>query len=595
MTHHRWAELLGRDQLTRRFYRELEGAVHRLAASRTGRAPDVARQELALLTTSRLLFIAFLEAKGWLNGDREFLRHHYDGLCAHGGRVHRRLLDPLFFGTLNTPTAKRSARALAFGHVPFLNGGLFARTASEHRWRDGEFSDDALGGVIATLLGRYRVTAREQSSGLAEAAVDPEMLGRSFESLMASDDRRKSGAFYTPLPILERVTAEAIDEWLATRGVPPDVRLSVRANEPLAPAWRATILEAVGTLRLIDPACGSGAFLVHALERIADLRGKAGDRRSVSERRREVLTRSIFGVDINPTATWLCELRLWLSVVIDEPQRDGATVPPLPNLDHNIRVGDALAGAAFETTVAPEGAARLTVLRARYARSSGVRKRTLARELDRAERRCALADTAGSLASVQSRRREALLVFRGRNLFGERAGPASAGRERDVQADLVMLRGEARALRARLRAIRDGAALPFSFRTHFADVGAAGGFDIVLGNPPWVRIHRLPPAMREEFARRYAAWRNAPWTVGADATGAGRGFAAQVDLAALFVERSTQLTRDNGVISLLVPAKLWTSLSAGGVRDVVQRRCRLVALEDWSESPASFDAVVYPS
>ena len=172
LTHRRWREILGRDALTARFYRDLELAVATLAESATGRAPAAARREMAILCASRLLFLAFLEAKGWLDGDREFLRHQFDAQCADGGRVHRRLLDPLFFGTLKTPVTHRAAAARALGRIPFLNGGLFARTPVERAYRTSMFADDAIGTVICTLLGQYRVTPREHADDWADAAVD---------------------------------------------------------------------------------------------------------------------------------------------------------------------------------------------------------------------------------------------------------------------------------------------------------------------------------------------------------------------------------------------------------------------------------------
>ena len=588
LTHLRWRELLGRDSLTRRFYKELESAVGALADSASGNVPDHARREIALLCTSRLLFLAFLEAKGWLDGDREFLRHRFEERCLHGGGVHRRLLDPLFFGTLNTPVLRRAHAARAFGRVPFLNGGLFARSTVERRWRSLTLRDDAIGRVTCDLLGRFRVTAHEESTSWSEAAVDPEMLGRAFESLMASDDRRRSGAFYTPPAILERVTAEGIDEWLDSAGISTAARAAALANEPIDVTERGRLLAAVSNVRVLDPACGSGAFLVHALERLADIRGVAGDARPAAVRRRDVLTRSIFGVDINPMAVWLCELRLWLSMVIDAEDRDGLAVAPLPNLDHHVRVGDALAGEGFEHVIA--GAAQLTTFRLRYTRATGARKRTRARALDREERQHTIRELERAATSVSAQRRDLVVSMRGRDLFGQRIAPTA-----NVRAALTQLRAASRDARRRLTAVRAGGALPFSFRSQFADVGAAGGFDLIVGNPPWVRIHRLGPSQRTDFARRFRSWREASWSDGAIDSRAGRGFASQVDLAALFVERASQLARPGGAISLLVPAKLWSSLSGGGVRRVLQDDCRVAVLEDWSESPAAFDAVVYPS
>jgi hypothetical protein len=590
LVHHRWRELLGRDALTRRFYRELESVVGKLADTATGHADSATRRDLALLCSSRVLFIAFLEAKGWLDGDREFLRNAFDARCGRGGEVHRRLLDPLFFGTLNTPVNKRATAARALGRIPFLNGGLFARTALERRANDLRFSDESLGELIGGLLARYRVTAHETSSAWSEAAIDPEMLGRAFESLMASGDRRTSGAFYTPSTIIERVGGGGLESALETLDVPIEVIRAAREGERVPVADRITLRSALEKLRVLDPACGSGAFLVHLLERIADLAGAAGDDRSVGDRRRDVLTRSIFGVDVNPTAVWLCELRLWLSVVIDADENDPHAVRPLPNLDRHIRVGDALAGPAFDDSTRIVAPAALAQLRGRYARSTGARKRLLARTLDREERRAAVRVAERERDAVAGRRRDLICAMRSHDLFAERTVPDLAQR-----ALLYELRQRARQLRRRILALKSGAPLPFSFPVHFSDAAANDGFNLIAGNPPWVRLHNIPPGVRDALRARYRAFREAAWMPGAEETGAGRGFSAQVDLAALFVERSVALARPGGTIALLLPAKLWRSLAGGGVRRVLDDRVDLVAIEDWAESRAAFDAAVYPS
>jgi hypothetical protein len=190
LTHMRWVEILGRDSLTARFYRALERAVSVLASS-SPVGTQSQRHETALLDASRLVFLAFLEAKGWLDGDRGFLVRHFDRCAANGGRFRDRVLRPLFFGTLNTPFTRRARTARAFGRVPFLNGGLFARTSVERALRGLTFSDDAYGALLFDVFGQYRFTAREETSTWTEAAVDPEMLGRAFESLMAPADRRR--------------------------------------------------------------------------------------------------------------------------------------------------------------------------------------------------------------------------------------------------------------------------------------------------------------------------------------------------------------------------------------------------------------------
>jgi hypothetical protein len=598
LTHARWVDVLGRDALSRRFYRELERRVGALAASATSpRIGNVTsdRSEIALLYTSRLLFLAFLQAKGWLDGDRAFLERRFDESMASGGAFHRRVLRPLFFGTLNTRPARRSAAVRAFGRIPFLNGGLFAPTPQECRARGLVFSDEALGALFAELLSRYRFTAREDRSTWSEAAVDPEMLGRAFESLMAARARRDSGAFFTPQSLVEHLGDRALACALGRRS-PLDVDDEAvaslfRGERPPLPA-RAALLDAITHLTVIDPACGSGAFLVYALERLADLARLAGDARPISVVRRELLTRSIFGVDRNPTAVWLCELRLWLSVVIEADEPDPLRVPALPNLDRHVRVGDSLAGDGFEGVrdLVPRTSARISKLRDRYARASGPRKESLSRALEREERRRAIERAEAELVRLADARRERLVAQRTRDLFGERHRPDASGR-----AAAAELRARAAALKRERTRLVDGGALPFGFPVHFADVGDRGGFDVVLGNPPWVRLHRIPAAARAALRRRYTVYRDAAWDAGAAAAQAGRGFAAQVDLAALFVERSLRLLRPGGTLALLLPAKLWRSLAGGGVRRLLQRESTIDVVEDWSEARAAFDAAVYPS
>jgi hypothetical protein len=175
-------------------------------------------------------------------------------------------------------------------------------------------------------------------------------------------------------------------------------------------------------------------------------------------------------------------------------------------------------------------------------------------------------------------------------LFGERHHP-----DRDARADLAALRWRIRENTRREAKLRAGAALPFSFAAHFSDVAAAGGFDLVIGNPPWVRIHQIAKPSRERLKKEFAVYRNAAWEAGAATAGAGPGFAAQVDMAALFVERSCGLLGPAGTLALLLPSKLWRSLAGGGVRQLLLERTDLVSLDDLSESQTSFDAAVYPS
>ena len=589
LVHQRWLEILGRDALTARFYRSLDSLVRRMSDEAPSRVAPDERRALALLQASRLLFLSFLESKGWLAGDRRFLARTFEQSAAAGGAYQRRVLHPLFFGTLNTPMRKRAPAARAFGRIPFLNGGLFSRTALERR-HHVHFPDEIYGALYDELLLRYRFTPREESTSWNEAAVDPEMLGRAFESLMVADERRSKGAFYTPLEMVSSLVDRALGIALRIDGVRADDIDRALAASRVRPTAARLLRERLTTVRILDPACGSGAFLVHALERVSSLIAICGDPRPAGVIRRAVLARSIFGVDVDPTAVWLCELRLWLAVVVEQDAEDPVRLAPLPNLDHQIRVGDSLGGELPADAWRQPGGARVAGLRERYARASGASKRTAARALERAERERAVARLEAECAAACAARRELVAALRGRDLFQARV-PASPD---DLQR-LKHLRTRIRALRRELRRLREGGALPFTWGVHAADVLDSGGFDCVVGNPPWVRLHRIPPSARAALRARFSVYSQAAWLRGMEVARAGRGFAAQVDLAALFVERGLALTRPGGALALLLPAKLWRSLAGGGVRRLLATRASITHFEDWSEASTAFDAAVYPS
>ena len=590
MRHMRWLDILGRDSVTRRFFVALSASVTTLTDSIPACVPRRDAREISILTTSRLLFLSFLESKGWLNSDFGFLANGFaEGMVAGGG-YQRRVLEPLFFGTLNTRVSERAPRSRKFGRIPFLNGGLFARTSIERVHRHARFTDDAIGGLFGDVLVRYRFTAREDAANWSQAAIDPEMLGKVFESLMESGDRKRSGAFYTPQLFVERLTRLTMSSTLQRRGLSRDCA-ELLLDDNGAAAANPEILRQVRELTILDPACGSGAFLVHVLERLARLRMSLGEDASPSDIRRSVLTCSIFGVDSNPTAVWLCELRLWLSAVIDSDEIDPMRVSPLPNLDRQIRVGDSLSGPAFGPSTLPwVGSATMHALRDRYTRASGRRKVTLARRLDIIERERTIANIDSAIAAARFERLELVRTTRTRDLFDNRTAPDARHRGR-----LSYLRSRLRALRTQRVATKRGGALAFAYPAHFADVATAGGFDAVIGNPPWIRIHNVSAEDRARYRDTFVVYRAGAWSDGARSARAGAGFAGQVDVAALFIERSIDLLAPDGTVGLLLPSKLWLSLAGGGVRQLILDRMRVVSLEDYSKGPDSFDAAVYPS
>jgi len=294
---------------------------------------------------------------------------------------------------------------------------------------------------------------------------------------------------------------------------------------------------------------------------------------------------------VDLTAVRLTELRLWLALVADDPIGDPAAVAPLPNLDGHVRLGDtlldplsaaaALGGPARDAESAADmhqlraiGAARRVLFAA-----VGPDKRAAAAALTRAEtavmrRRCDQAERRLDAAIA-----DIVAAGRAPDLFGRRAGL-----DADARVRLRALRARRRDVRdVRRRLARDGSSPGFAYEAHFGDVMGHGGFDLVVGNPPWVRGERLPRRVREALTARYACWRPA-----------GGGFAHTPDLAVAFVERALELVRPGGAVALLVPAKLATSGYAEPLRRRLARGTRLERVAPLDERASAFGAAVYP-
>ncbi|HUG41217.1 MAG TPA: hypothetical protein VMM12_12070 [Longimicrobiales bacterium] len=585
----RHGRALDRSRLTRRFFLEFRERRAAVAAAWTGvpagAGPE--RAQLALLLLSRLTFLYFIQRRGALAGDERYVPRLL-GEWLRGPRggttFYRTRLVPLFFAALNRRPEERDGDGRALGELPYLNGGLFERHPLERRFPDLDLRDSETRGVIEGLLERYRFTTREEGEG-AGFGVDPEMLGRVFEGLMAPGDRGDTGSFYTPAPVVNRVVREAVSEYLAGACGREDASAVLDGSAAtLSVAGRRRVRKALDRVRVLDPACGSGAFLLGALWRLADALGAVGEQ-PPDACRRAIVGRSLHGVDLLDDAALLCSLRLWLALSAGDGE-----VRPLPNLDRRIRQGDALVDPldlAAGTGAAPAGEAfhplrDADVRRALRAVEPAARRYLDSGPGDRQRLRERLAEAERTLAR---RWVDGVARFEDRRLLRLRTAAADRDLFGDVAPDarralLALPAAEARAREVRrLRdRIEDDGTLPFfSFGIHFSD--AAAGFDLILSNPPWVRSHRWPERLRA-VARRYEVCREAGWRGGAALAGAPAGVGAQVDLSLLFLERAVRLLAPGGVLALLLPAKTFRALYGGGARRICLRDLEITSIED---------------
>jgi Eco57I restriction-modification methylase len=577
----RVGEALASEAVTARFFNAFRSLIDRFAARLSAPRSRMERHTLALTTLTRVLFLYFVQEKGWLDGDRRYLPSLLERAVSQGRHFHRAALHPLCFGALNRAPVERSAAVRNLGRIPFLNGGLFEPTALERRhgpavWRNADWRD-----AFDEVFERFHFSVCE---GDADARVAPDMLGRVFEGVMEPAERKASGSYYTPASLVQDMVRAALAAVLVHR-----IGLSRASAERwvyagVSPADPPDLRR----LTVLDPAAGSGAFLLGALEEIARLRTASGEA-DTPGLRREIIAHSLYGVDLSPTAARLAELRLWLALVAGDATTDIAAVTPLPNLDGHLRCGDALldpytiaASLAYPRPLpgVSQHTTRLAERRRALFSLSGRAKRVAALELSRAELALATELYEGALSALEYSIHELLNVARTQDLFGRRTRLDAAQRSR-----LRRLRAARNELRsARRRVAREDGIPFFSVESHFGDLIAAGGFDVVLGNPPWVRGERLPARVREVLAHRYSTWR------------AGQSAFAHVpDLAVAFCERALELLAPGGILALLTPAKLATAGYAERLRRRLATETRLERVAQLDESAAaSFGAAVYP-
>jgi hypothetical protein len=357
---------------------------------------DADRETQTLL--SRLLFLYFIQRKGWLNRQRDYLvsafnRHH--AADRDGVSFYDQFLRP-FFVKLSADDAYFPN--LDLGDLPFLNGGLFDDEIGSLTERGRmKVGNPVLRQVFDHLLESYNFTVREDTPLDQEVAIDPEMLGKIFESLVlqleqsdtgGKTSRHDTGSYYTPRPIVHYLCREGLRVWLeqfpppsasksgdwparleklfaldATDGLDDTER--TRLNELITPDEARVLLDRLDNFRACDLAVGSGAFLVGLLHELVNLRrlcetrarGKdpATDIEWLYETKKRVIENVLYGVDIQQRAVEICKLRLWISLMVDYPLEvdpDNCALPdfrraikkitPLPNLDFKIRRANSL-------------------------------------------------------------------------------------------------------------------------------------------------------------------------------------------------------------------------------------------------------------
>lgn len=308
----------------------------------------------------RIVFLQFLQKKGWMGvpssnekwtgGDAKFLQNLFLN-HADKEHFHSKALKTLFFETLNKKRSNHLAPSALGANIkiPYLNGGLFDKDISYNHNID--FPADLFKNLLE-FFESYNFTIDENDPYDSEVGIDPEMLGHIFENLL--EENREKGAFYTPKEIVHYMCQESLIQYLrthlpectedespATKALENFIRNGIvgerndKKNFVVQQAKR--IEKLLDKVKICDPAIGSGAFPMGMLQEIFKAKTALDLTLDHAETKKQIIQNCIYGVDIENGAVEIARLRFWLSLVVDED-----TPQPLPNLDYKIMQGNSL-------------------------------------------------------------------------------------------------------------------------------------------------------------------------------------------------------------------------------------------------------------
>ena len=472
----------------------------------------------------RITFLHFLQRKGWMNGDLNYMQNMFERSKYKNDYLDC-VLEPLFFGILNTKPEERKTLFADYGwdcslldewkDIPYLNGGLFDRGVNDQL--SCKFPAEYFKGLFQ-FFSEYNFTIDENDPNDAEVGVDPEMLGKIFENLL--EDNKDKGAFYTPKEIVRYMCQESLIAYLQTNTSIANEKIRKFVLSPedgvadIPENKKEKLLTALEEVKICDPAIGSGAFPMGLLNELLHCREVlSGEHYDRAEIKKSIIHNNIYGVDIDKGAIDIARLRFWLSIVVDEE-----TPSPLPNLDYKIMQGNSLI----------ESFRGVDLSKLTYNKSSKKEKVEILLFDDESKQlKKALSQLLSLYYSCSDHNRKVQLRQEINNTINEQL------ESQFVDQNIV------NELRQINHAENDRF---FLWHTWFSDVfnreDGKNGFDIVIGNPPYIQL-------QNNGGELAALYENCNFET----------FARTGDIYCLFYEKGWQVLRPNGHLCFITSNK----------------------------------------
>ena len=550
----------------------------------------------------RIVFLYFLQKKHWLgasnteykDGNPHFISDLFFNDVANQNDFYEKYLCPIFFNALNTPDRKNDEFKLENGQtvsIPFLNGGLFEEEQEPNGHRNIQFRKDLFESLFNFFNG-YNFTIYENSPEEHTVAVDPEMLGHIFENLI--DYNKDTGTFYTPKEIVQYMTQESLIEYLNTHLENERKEIENLVKNQSRPSFSDKELEKIENLldavKICDPAVGSGAFPMGMLQEIFNLKAliayELKKEWNPAEVKQEIIQSSIYGVDLDEGAVEIARLRFWLSLVVDEGKPK-----PLPNLSYKILVGNSIVD-KFEQLAIEIDWSLDSTKKGLFAQDIIEEKISLLKEISTKQKEYFFS-TGKTKHEIHQQISDLKLEILSKELqimiTSKGTEYKSLTRNSKKQNELFEQTLRWKAVLEKINILKNNKEsdfFHFDWCLDFPEVlnpilvdESKRGFDIVIGNPPYIEFKNLDKKIKAEIENK---------EIGKYVTLKGK-----YDIYIAFYELAYRLIKKNALLTYITPTRFLNRDYGRELRNFLRQNMKFIEITDFGDKQNFESAITY--
>ena len=547
-------ELFNTSHLVKMFYDQYTKILSELNNNISNITDDNDRRRYSEILVYRTMFLYFIQKQKILDGDQHFLIENLKIILDNKMNFYDDFLKDLFFNVLNTELSERNAKMNSYSGIPYLNGGLFRKHEIEQKYENIAIKNTAFEKLLEFLSSWIWYVDDSVEIGKSNS-INPEILGHIFEKSI--NNQKSKGAYYTPTDVSTFITKNAIEQFCIVKMNKITNNNFKTINDIFKNKKHTEIFyfDVLKNIHVLDNACGSGEFILASSKILYGLYDKSWscienmrsskilqESKEINKIKKSfyfkhrIITQNLFGVDIEEGAIEICRLRMWLSLV--EDMKSG--IEPLPNIDYNLMVGNSLIGYVTLPSAVQQ------------CMDDDLEINRLLTQLESSKEEFRMNKSSDSSLLIKNR----IEMFKDK---------CSMGLNRSRVTDLSTKNTSTKKLSvSQLQKMN-----PFHWILDFNTIiQNDGGFDVIVGNPPWVSTKLDYPT---EFLVTHK-------------TG---------DTSAYFLETSLKLLNQNGVVGYVIPMSTMTNASMKPLQNLLLEKCRELRISFYDLRPSQvFSGVI---